>query len=758
MDFTAQLNDHQRAAVMHVEGPLVIFAGAGSGKTRTLTRRIAYLMTEHGVPAWRILAVTFTNKAAREMRERIETLVGPTAQRLWMGTFHSMCARMLRMHGSRIGIDPHFVIFDSDDSTRLIKEVVAQSGLDSQRYKPSSFLHQISDAKNKLQTYQAQLEAAQTPLEKYAAQFYKQYQERLRASRALDFDDLLVESVRLLETDQETRDYWSDRFLHVLIDEFQDANLAQFRWAQLLASRHRNICVVGDDDQSIYAWRGADVQQILNFTTAYPDATVIRLEQNYRSTSTILDAAHGVIKRNTGRSPKKLWTEDGAGESLVLHGAATAHEEAFWVADQIAQLQRLDRVSYSDIAILCRVNAQSRVFEEIFMRLRIPLRLVGTQRFYDRREIKDLTSYLRVLYNPHDNVALSRIINVPARGIGATTVDRLTGHAAQTGRSMWEVLSAIEEEKPFSPAVHKKLVPLLALLRELQEAAQLTDRVDELLQLIIRKTGYINFLLNEKDGKGEDRVRNVDELTLAASEFEPQALIDEDGEIAAAPDELDYLGQFLETVTLDDERQQAVNNGQAVTLMTLHGAKGLEFPMVFLVGMEQGLLPHARAVWNSEASNNDLEEERRLCYVGLTRAMKRIFLSYAAQRTLHGRTEITQPSQFLKEIPNDLIERSGMARFLDSPRQALVNDTLEKFNGSSRPNNATETKHAPVDADVPPTYEMGDRLRHPKFGEGLVVKMSPHGGNSEWVEIAFLQPGIGTKKLAVHYAPLEKVG
>jgi DNA helicase-2/ATP-dependent DNA helicase PcrA len=750
MNFTDDLNAPQASAVTHTDGPLVIFAGAGSGKTRTLTRRIAYLMTEQGVPAWRILAVTFTNKAAREMRERIETLVGPIAQRLWMGTFHSMCARMLRMHGDRIGIDPHFVIFDSDDSTRLIKEIVGAAGLDSQRFKPAGFLHQISDAKNKLQSPAAMIDAAESPLEKHAAQFYKQYQERLRASHALDFDDLLGESVRLLETSRETLEYWSDRFQHVLIDEFQDANLAQFRWAQLLASKHRNICVVGDDDQSIYAWRGADVQQILNFTKHYPDAKIIRLEQNYRSTATILDAAHGVISRNAGRSAKKLWTEGAQGESVVLHGAATAHEEAFWVVDQINQLRRIDRVPYSHIAILCRVNAQSRIFEEIFLRSRIPLRLIGTQRFYDRREIKDLTSYLRVLYNPHDNVALSRIINVPARGIGATTLERLTETAAQSGRSLWEVLSALEVEKYFSPAVHKKLLPLLHLLQELQKASLQTERVDDLLQLITKKTSYINYLLNEKDGKGEDRVRNVDELTLAASEFEPPQIVAEDGEILPPPDALDYLGQFLETVTLDDERQQAVDTGEAVTLMTLHGAKGLEFPVVFLVGMEQGLLPHARAVWNTDATNNDLEEERRLCYVGITRAMQRLYLSYAAQRTLHGRTEITKPSQFLEEIPTELLNRSGMARFLDSPRQALVRDTLEQFS-------TMKTTHKPADADLPTTYELGDRLRHPKFGEGLIVKMSPHGGNSEWVEIAFLQPGIGTKKLAVHYAPLEKV-
>lgn len=755
MNFTDDLNAPQSSAVTHTDGPLVIFAGAGSGKTRTLTRRIAYLMTEQGVPAWRILAVTFTNKAAREMRERIETLVGPAAQRLWMGTFHSMCARMLRMHGERIGIDPHFVIFDSDDSSRLMKDIVKDSGLDSQRFKPANFLNQVSDAKNKLQSPQQVMEAAGSPLEKHAAQFYKQYQERLRASRALDFDDLLVESVRLLETSEETRNYWSDRFQHVLIDEFQDANLAQFRWAQLLASKHRNICVVGDDDQSIYAWRGADVQQILNFTKHYPDAKTIRLEQNYRSTSTILDAAYGVISRNNGRSAKKLWTDGGEGESLTLHGAATAHEEAFWVVDQINQLRRIDRVPYSQFAILCRVNAQSRIFEEIFMRQRIPLRLIGTQRFYDRREIKDLTAYLRVLYNPHDNVAFSRIINVPARGIGATTVDRLTEYATQTNRSMWEVLSTLEEEKYFSPTVHKKLLPLLHLLRELQEASTKMDRVYDLLQLIIHKTGYINFLLNEKDGKGEDRLRNVDELTLAGSEFEPPQIIAEDGEIMPPPDALDYLGQFLENITLDDERQQAVDSGDAVTMMTLHGAKGLEFPNVFLVGLEQGLLPHARAVWNTDASKDDLEEERRLCYVGITRAMKRLFLSYAAQRTLHGRTEITKPSQFLEEVPSELVNRSGMARFLESPRQALVNDTLEKFAGSKI--DTIKSQHKPIDADLPTTYEMGDRLRHPKFGEGLIVKMSPHGGNSEWVEIAFLQPGIGTKKLAVHYAPLEKV-
>lgn len=780
----------QRAAIEHESGPLLIFAGAGSGKTRTLTHRIAYLIQEHQVSPSRILAVTFTNKAAKEMRSRLELLAGPqNASRLWMGTFHSLCAKMLRIHGEQIDISNRFVIFDSDDSSKVMKEVLKEADLDSTRYPPARMLGRVSDAKNKMLRPGDLDTAASRPNDRMFARLYKNYQARLTASNALDFDDLLLECVRLLEQSPQALEYWSERFQHILIDEFQDVNAAQFRWTQLLAGKHRNICVVGDDDQSIYAWRGANVKIILDFEREYPDANIIKLEQNYRSTQNILDAAHGVISRNLGRSPKQLWSEYSGGAQLVLHGAANAQDEASWVVQQIRELAREEKKSWNDFAILCRVNAQSRPFEEAFMRARMPLKLVGTQRFYERREIKDLIAYLKVLFNPSDAVALSRIINVPARGIGTTTIEKLQGLARDNQCTLWEIIADESLEGLAGKTVAAKIKPLRDLLLELQTEAARDKSIAELLTLMIRRTFYLEHLAGERDGKGEDRIANVEEFLVAGEDFDkrfeereeeegmaqmPPDDGEEDGAVAVnAGRESDSffedefvnlaptrLAAFLEATVLEDsgERTNVPNAetqpDEAVTLMTFHAAKGLEFPVVFLVGAEQGLLPHARALWGETATPDELEEERRLCYVGITRAEEKVFITHAVERTLHGRTEATQPSLFIDEIPSHLLKRSGFAR-LGSGISAYRDRSADWSTPLTTTGATTAAKKR--ESDEPPTYEVGDRLRHPTFGEGIVLNSAGHGGSGEWVEVAFFAGEVGKKKLIVAYAPLEKV-
>lgn len=751
MNLLSGLNTPQSAAVTHEHGPLLIFAGAGSGKTRTLTHRIAYLVLSREISPSRILAVTFTNKAAREMQQRLDDLIGPSSRRLWLGTFHAMCARMLRMSGEQIGLDPRFVIYDSDDATRLAKDVLRDLDVDAERYPAARILGRISDAKNNMRGPQQMSDLAASPADRIYARLYAAYQERLLAARALDFDDLLLYGVKLMQ-ESDAGQQFAERFEHVLIDEFQDANLAQFTWAREIARVHKNIAVVGDDDQSIYAWRGADVRLILDFEKHYPAAEIIRLEQNYRSTQKILDAAHGVISKNIGRAPKRLWTEENGGAQLTLHGLANAQEEAFWVARKIQDMQRENHAKLSDFAILCRVNAQSRPFEEAFLRLRIPLRLVGTQRFYDRREIKDLLAYLRALFNPNDGFALLRIINVPPRGIGATTIQKLQMLAYEQGRTLHEILNDEEALKTLGRAPAQKLAAFAALLRQLQQDVQDAASMADLISNILLRTGFEDYLRHEKSRDSVDRVANMEEFLSAAVAFDERMQTGETPDEEFVHEATPYLGLFLETTALDSEINTAQTDGEAVTLMTLHSAKGLEFPNIFLVGMEQGLLPHSRSLWG--ASPDELEEERRLCYVGLTRAEQRVFLTYAAQRTLHGKTETTQPSQFLEEIPSHLLERGGFASTRSfSPARAA---TSWQSQTSWQPP-PSRSAMVPQEPTKPAKFAIGDRVKHPSFGEGLVVDASPTGEKNEWVHVAFLKTDVGKKRLIVAYAPLEKV-
>ena len=771
-DLLSGLNEPQQQAVTHQNGPLLIFAGAGSGKTRTLTHRIAYLIGEHQVSPNRILAVTFTNKAAKEMRERLENLIGPVAKRMWLGTFHALCARMLRVHGENIGINPRFAIFDTDDSTRLIKEILKDLNLDTQRFPPARVLGKISDAKNALKSPETVAAEATQPHQKIHASLYSHYQNRLREISALDFDDLLGESVRLLRESPESLEHWSERFQHVLIDEFQDVNEAQFQWARLLASKHNNICVVGDDDQSIYAWRGANVQIILDFEKRYPDAKVVRLEQNYRSTQNILDAAYGVISHNLGRADKKLWSEDKGGEEIALHGSYNAVEEAIWVVRQIEILMREERISYADCAILCRVNAQSRPFEEAFMRSRVPLKLVGTQRFYERREIRDVMAYLKFLYNPDDGVSTVRLINTPPRGIGAVTITKLQDMARARGVSLGAILLDKDAAKELTPAIQRKIEPLRLALKHLFNDANQAQTLADLVERVLERTQFLEYLDNSNEKDNVDRVANIEEFVRAAESFDLRLAeeLDETGETTEEWDEKDplRLGQFLSETALQGGTDKDAQSDDAVTFMTLHAAKGLEFPVVFLVGLEQGLLPHARAVFSDSATEEELEEERRLMYVGLTRARKRAILTFAAQRTLHGRTETTMPSQFIEEIPAHLLRRSGVAgggsALVQNRRTSWGRDDFQSLPRPSVP--ASPIAPAPVASsatssrrtfDKPATFKVGDKLRHNSYGEGLVVAASAGGGAGEWVEVAFLSGDAGKKKLIVAYANLEKV-
>jgi DNA helicase-2/ATP-dependent DNA helicase PcrA len=762
MNLLQGLNAPQRAAVEHTQGPLLIFAGAGSGKTRTLTHRIAHLVQDCGVPPSRILAVTFTNKAAKEMKERLEKLLGNSAASMWLGTFHALCARMLRIHGEQIGLPSRFAIFDTDDQTRLVKALLKESNLDSERLPAGKVLGRISDAKNHLRTPEQVMEGATKPHEKIFANLYAQYQQRLRLAAGLDFDDLLFEAVRLLQQSQSSRDYWSERFLYVLIDEFQDVNEAQFEWARLLASRHNNICVVGDDDQSIYAWRGANVEIILDFERRFPQATIIKLEQNYRSTQNILDAAHSVIANNAGRADKQLWTDQAGGEKLVLHGAQSAQEEASWIVQEIQRICRMDKRSYQDFAVLCRVNAQTRPLEEAFMRNRVPLRLVGTQRFYDRREIRDLMAYLKFLYNPDDGVSLGRLINTPPRGIGAATIARLESLAVAPGRSTGRLLLDERTESLLTPAVARKLAPLRRLLEQLQEDMRQAGTLARLVECVVERTQFLDSLRTQREADGVDRAANVHEFLVAAAGFDEriqQEEPDEESQAQWGEDDTLQLGRFLAETALEGGGDKEAAGAEAVTLMTLHSAKGLEFPIVFLTGLEQNLLPHARALYGESANFKELEEERRLLYVGLTRARELAVLTYATQRTLNGRTEMTQPSQFLDEIPAELLQRKGLA----TGSQRLVQRRSswgQDLGDLPRPESKKEPWVSPFgnakkQDGLPPTFKVGDKVRHATYGVGVVVAAATVGGPAEWVEVAFFS-GIGTKKLIVAFANLSR--
>lgn len=702
------LNDAQRKAVLHSGGPLLVFAGAGSGKTRVLTHRIAYLMAEHGVPAHRIFAATFTNKAANEMRERTEALIGRSCRGMWIGTFHACCARMLRESGSAIGLNTQFVVFDDADQMAAVRACMRALQISEERFAPRAVLSAISRAKEKLITAEQYAENHHGYFEDVVSRVYRAYQDQLLADSALDFDDLLMQAVAMLQRDAGVRQYYQQRFDHVLVDEYQDINYAQFVLVELLAAAHRNICVVGDDDQSIYAFRGAQVDLILRFERDYPDATVVKLEQNYRSTQPILDAAHRVVSHNRTRQPKRLWTQVKGGHPIESQEVPNEQEEAVFVANRILA-HVTSGGTFSDCAVLYRTNAQSRAFEEVFTNFRVPFRLVGARPFYERKEVKDIVSYLRLAHNPMDTVSLKRVINVPSRGIGATSVAHLEQAATASGRSLWEVIHDRAVLQTLTPRAAIAVVGFADLIAELGNLATVSS-ITDLVQAVIERTGYIGYLDGKTAADQRDRVENVKELLTVTSRFD--AMDDDDRSLA----------RFLEQVALVSDLDENSAQRSAVSLMTLHASKGLEFDTVFLVGMERGVFPHARAL----DDEREMEEERRLCYVGITRARRRLIVTYAYRRTLYGMCTNNAPSQFLSEM--------GVL-----PQTQTLRSLLQERAHTQ----ATWPTPAPVPPKKTPPADglrPGDKVTHASFGTGVVVSVRTTGDDPE-VAVAFPQRG-----------------
>ncbi|MBD3177393.1 MAG: AAA family ATPase [Armatimonadia bacterium] len=748
---TDDLNPQQREAVLHGEGPLLIFAGAGTGKTRVLTRRIAHLMSDLKVPPWAILAVTFTNKAAGEMRERVEELAGQASRGMWIGTFHAMCVRLLRAEGERIGIPRDFSIYDTGDQESLMKRVAESLLLGDQdpSFKPKALLAEVSRAKNELLPPREYERTAADHRERSIALAYVNYQQMLADAHALDFDDLIMRAVELLRQVPDVREKYQERFRHVLVDEYQDINFAQYNLVTMLAGAHRNITVVGDDDQSIYRWRGADVRLMLQFEKDFEGANVVKLEQNYRSTQTILDAAYKVIRNNPHRSEKRLFSDLGAGDPIQLYHALSDREEAAWVASRIDSGRR-QGTSLGSYAVLFRTNAQSRVFEEAFTDEGIPYQLVGGQKFYDRKEIRDILAYLRVIFNPYDSVSLLRIINTPTRGIGAKAIERLQAAAEEAGSPL--LAAALQADRHAerlgrsAAAVGRFGEMMQALIDSADEAT-----ADAIIREVLSRSGYEESLLAERSAEAEGRLENVRELISAAANFAERS---EDGSLAA----------FLEHVSLVSDVDGMTDQGQLVTLMTLHAAKGLEFPTVFLVGMEESLFPHAR----SAADPMALEEERRLCYVGMTRAREKLLLSHAQERMQYGDMQRNLPSRFLNEIPSELLEEEGrslsiggtveaeltaMERRMSGQRGLDLTTTLSRHRRPERP--APKPRPQPqspaAPAAAPAQVGQGDRVEHAKFGQGMVVSVSADGTAT----VAF--EGAGVKKLSLAHAKLEKL-
>jgi DNA helicase II / ATP-dependent DNA helicase PcrA len=727
MEMLTGLNPAQKEAVEAIEGPILILAGPGSGKTRVITERVAYLIRVCHINPHHILAVTFTNKAAREMQERLKATIGGAVESLTLGTFHSICARILRREGKAINIDPGFVIYDDEDEMNLVKRVLQEFNLDPKKYVPRAVLSAISAAKSQMLAPQDFGSGSKSYFEEVTRRVYERYQQLLIESRALDFDDILMRTVILFRTHPEILQKYQERYVHVMVDEFQDTNLTQYELVKLMAGKHRNICVVGDPDQSIYSWRYADVRNILNFEKDFPDAKVIKLEQNYRSTKRILETASHVIQSNKLRKQRELWTENVEGELTALIETYTEQEEAQYIVKEIERLVDEGEAKMGDCAVTYRTNAQSRVIEEAFVRYGLPYKLVAGTRFYERREIKDVIAYLRLVQNPYDSVSLIRMINVPGRGIGQTTLDQLSAWAKSEGITQYEALQKLADPAlnaaslPFNSRIAKALAAFGGLLGELISASREMSLTDFFDRLTIR-SGYKDFLLNEEGG--DERWDNVMELRTVAESYKDMGA--QEG-----------LNAFLEGVALVSDVDSLKQTEDKVTLITLHQAKGLEFGVVFIAGVEEGLLPHFRTFDDPV----QLEEERRLCYVGITRAKNRIYLVHAFRRNLMGRSTVNKPSRFLQDIPRHLITGSEVWQAAESRIGSEYNRQ------ESRP--AVTANQAPL-----PELKAGDHVRHTIFGEGVVVSCTVKTGDNE-VAVAFT--GAGVKKLLLSFAKLEKV-
>ncbi len=730
------MNPQQQEAVECTEGPLLILAGAGSGKTRVLTHRIAYLIEERGVKPWNIMAITFTNKAAQEMRERVDRIVEFGSESVWVSTFHSSCVRILRRYIDRLGFDNRFTIYDTEDSKTVMKEILRRLNLDPKIYKERSLLAKISAAKNEMLSPDAYEQNISRWEDKRVAEVYRAYQEQLKKNNALDFDDLLVKTVELFRSCPEVLDYYQEKFRYIMVDEYQDTNTVQFQFVSLLASRYRNLCVVGDDDQSIYKFRGANIGNILDFEKVFPDAKVIKLEQNYRSTQNILDAANEVIRHNLGRKEKRLWTENGAGDKVNFRQFQSGFEEAEYVAGEIGRKVRTGEAHYRDFAVLYRTNAQSRLFEEKFLLANIPYKIVGGVNFYGRKEIKDLLAYMKTVDNSLDDLAVQRIINVPKRGIGAATIGKVEAYAAEQEIHFYDALL----EADYVPGLGRaaaKIRPFTLFIQSLRSQLEYLS-VKELLEKIIEETGYVRDLEAEDTDEARARIENIDELISKTADYDSSA---------AEPS----LSGFLQEVALVADIDSVDENSDYVLLMTLHSAKGLEFNEVYMAGMEDGLFPSYMTITGGDAS--ELEEERRLCYVGITRARKRLTLTAARQRMIRGETQYSKTSRFVREIPRELVDlgRDGTTEHTfkkpelfggaDIPRKKYGAETF-------KPRQFTVTKADSLD------YGVGDTVRHAKFGAG-VVKSIVEGGRDYEVTVDFDR--FGVKRMFASFAKLKKL-
>jgi DNA helicase-2/ATP-dependent DNA helicase PcrA len=715
----ADLNEPQRKAVRHGEGPLLVLAGAGSGKTRVLTHRIAYLLATERARPGEILAITFTNKAANEMRERVAALVGRSVKAMWVTTFHSACARMLRVDAERLGYSRGFTIYDESDSLRMLKRCLEELHVDPKRYPPRAIRSQISGAKNQLVDAAAYAQAQGSVFEEVTAEAYELYEKRMLEANATDFDDLLVRTVNALELFEEVRERWRRAFRHVLVDEYQDTNHAQYRLLQLLTAEHGNLMVVGDEDQSIYGFRHADIRNILDFERDFPEAEVVKLEQNYRSTQTILSAANAVVERNRERRPKKLWTELVGGEPIELRELADEHEEARWVAGEIERLGEEEGVKREEVAVFYRTNAMSRVLEDTLVRFELPYQVIGGTKFYERAEIKDAVAYLSLLANPADQVSFARVVNSPRRGIGKTSQGRLAAHANTTGLPIWEVGERVEEVPGLGAAAIKAVSRFHETMEDLRRRAEEAP-VAELLRATLEQTGYLEVLAAERTIEAEGRIENLEELIGMAAEFDVNRELEGEGE--ATP-----LEEFLQQISLYTE-QDGLGDDSAITLMTLHNAKGLEYDTVFVVGCEEGAFPHMKAL-----EEGGEEEERRLCYVGITRARRRLYMTWARERRLFGRAERNLPSRFVDELPEELVERESSS----------AGATSWDAGGGE----------APTPIEPGPALELvaGDDVVHASFGDGVVTAVEPGGV----VVVRFAGDG-AERKLMADYAPIRK--
>lgn len=744
------LNKPQKEAVFHTEGPLLILAGAGSGKTRVLTHRIAYLIEEKGVNPWNILAITFTNKAAEEMRQRVDSLVGIGAESIWVSTFHSMCVRILRRYIDRLGYDNRFTIYDTDDQKTLMKEVCRKTDIDTKRFKERMLLSVISSAKNEMiLPEEFELNAGGDFVQLKIAKVYKEYEAQMRANNALDFDDLLVKTVQLLETQPDVRENYQERFRYIMVDEYQDTNTVQFRLVSLLAGKYRNLCVVGDDDQSIYKFRGANIRNILDFEKEFSDAKVIKLEQNYRSVGNVLEVANSVIRNNKGRKEKTLWTDNEKGEKIRLRQFDTAYDEAQFIAEDIKD-ETAQGANYSDHAVLYRTNAQSRLLEEKFVAMNIPYKIVGGINFYSRREIKDVLSYLKTIDNGKDDLAVRRIINVPKRGIGLTTINRIQESAAARGIGFYDALSAPD----LIPGIGRSASKLdsFAALIEYFKGRSEESGVTDLLTEVIEKTGYTESLEADDPEELEARVQNIDELVSKAAVYE---------ESCSDRGERPTLSGFLEEVALVADIDSVAEDRDYVILMTLHSAKGLEFPHVYLAGMEDGLFPSYMSISGDDPE--ELEEERRLCYVGVTRAEEKLTLTCARMRLVRGERQYNSMSRFIKEMPSALIDtgkrEGGFSQNVSLGEKRTYSSEVSGYKRSAyaqKPAFAAIQKGSGLMAKKSEglSYGFGDRVRHVKFGDGTVTEIK-EGGRDYEVTVQFDTAGV--RKMFALFAKLIKI-